>query len=198
MQPTKDAAGDETLKTLISRVALGDQAALAALYDITAGRVYALALRIVANPACAEEIASDTYYQIWTQAGRYDATRGRVLAWIMTICRSRALDKLRQRDPAEQRSGPVLISQDIEAPEQEPLDLLLVTERCNAIHDALEALDAHDRLLLSLAFFKEMSHQEIARQTDIPLGTVKSTIRRSMLSLRSALNLAELGAKEVS
>lgn len=195
MTVTPDTADEDKWQALIARIAHADQAALAELYDLTAGRVYALALRIVSNAACAEEVVSDTYYQVWTQAGRYDANRGRVLTWLMTICRTRALDKWRQRDLEKHVFEP---GADVAAPDPEPLDLLLATEQSSAIHGALATLDARDRQLLALAFFKEMSHQEIARQTDMPLGTVKSTIRRSMLSLRSALNLVEFGAKEVS
>lgn len=197
MNSTDDSTGNEALAKLIARIVQRDRAALAELYDASASRAYALALRIAGDQPNAEEVVSDTYYQIWTQAERYDAQRGRVLAWIMTICRSRALDNLRRRDVAEQHPDPDLLRNDL-ASEEGPLDLLLSIERSSAVHCALAALDARDRLLLSLAFFKGLSHQEIAEQTDMPLGTVKSIIRRSMVSLRSMLERAEISVKELS
>lgn len=195
---SNDRLANEALEGLIARIAQGDQAALAALYDATIGRVYGLALRVVCEHAHAEEVVSDTYYQIWNQAARYDTKRGQVMAWLMTICRSRALDKLRQRAPAESHPDFNELCQDMASDDLGPLDILLTCERGSAIHRALETLDARERLLLSLAFFKGMSHQDIAEHTAMPLGTVKSILRRSMLSLRAMLERAEMGTKELS
>lgn len=185
-------------EALIERIAQRNQAALAELYDATAVRVYALALRMVHDQASADEVVSDTYCQVWNQAARYDAARGRALAWIMSICRSRALDRLRGLRAAPLRAEPALPPAEIVADGASPLDILLATERSSAINAALATLAVQDRLLLSLAFFKGMTHQEIARHTGLPLGTVKSAIRRSMQTLRAMLERAELGAKELS
>lgn len=187
-----------SLEELVARIVERDQAALAELYDATAGRVYALALHIVGDRASAEEVVSDTYYQVWKQADRYDIRRGRTLAWMLTICRSRALDKLRRRDTADVHPDPTGLHAEPVSEERGPLDILLVNESSSLIHAALADLDAQSRRLLSLAFFKGYTHQEIARHTGIPLGSVKSVIRRSMQSLRSVLEHAGCTAKESS
>ncbi|MBI3898009.1 MAG: sigma-70 family RNA polymerase sigma factor [Gammaproteobacteria bacterium] len=180
-------AEQEALGALLTRMAGGDEAALAQLYDATAARAYALALRITRDTRAAEEVMSDVYFQAWQQAARYDAARGRVLAWLLTICRSRALDHLRQRDKAETHAEPDHLRPDLYRNDDSPLDLLLAFERDSRVRAALATLNDKEQQLLSLAFFQGMSHQEIAEHTHMPLGTIKSLLRRSMQALREQL-----------
>ena len=196
MTPPETRTDNAELARLVARIAERDQTAFAELYDASAGRLYAVALRIIGERASAEEIVSDAYYQIWTQAGRYDAQRGCVLAWMLPICRSRALDTLRQRDAAELHPEPQPLHPELD--ESGPLDILMFVERCDALHRALATLEARERLLLSLAFFKGLTHQEIAEHTALPLGSVKSILRRSMQALRPLLERDEVSAKEFS
>ena len=148
---------EQTLNTLLvallTRIAAREEVALAELYDATAHRIYALALRISGERQAAEEIVSDVYFQIWNQAQRYDPARGRVLAWMLIVCRSRALDQRRRRDSAESHPDPCLLRPDLASDEPDPLDLLLTIERDCAIGRALACLDARERSLLALAFF---------------------------------------------
>jgi RNA polymerase sigma-70 factor (ECF subfamily) len=151
------------------------------------GRVYSIALRITRNAAQAEEVTEDTFWQTWREAPRFDPARGTVLAWILTIARSRALDSLRTRDPAE-------LVEDVEALHEaqcghgaSPLDLLGATQTDHALHRALAQLDAQPRQLIALAFFKGLTHDEIAAQSGVPLGTVKSHIRRGLATLKTLL-----------
>ncbi|EXI73202.1 MAG TPA: sigma-70 family RNA polymerase sigma factor [Candidatus Accumulibacter phosphatis] len=178
------AADDSRLRAAVARIVRQDEQALGELYDALAGRVYGLALRIVRQVQTAEEVTEDTFWQIWRQAPRFDPLRGSVLAWVLTIARSRALDAVRRLDRAEpldeERLATVAVDSD-------PQDLLQAVQQQHRLHAALGTLDALPRQLLALAFFRGLSHEEIASQMSMPLGTVKSHIRRALLRLRELL-----------
>ncbi len=197
-----DSPNEQMLNTLLvgllARIAGRDEAALAEIYDATVHRIYALALRISGERQAAEEIVSDVYFQIWNQVERYDPARGRVLAWMMIVCRSRALDQRRRRDTAEPHPDPSALCADLATDDNDPLDLLLVIERNSAVGRALTCLGARERSLLSMAFFGGLTHQEIAHQTGMPLGSIKSILRRSMQTLRPLLDQANVSVKESS
>ena len=152
--------------------------------------VYGLALRVTRHAAQAEEVTEDAFWQIWREAPRFDPARGSAMAWILTITRSRALDSLRARDPAElvEDSAAMLDAQP--GHDAGPLDLLSATQSDQALHHALSQLDAQPRQLIALAFFKGLTHDEIATHTGLPLGTVKSHIRRSLAALKTLLGHA--------
>lgn len=176
------------LQQLLTRMAQGEQAALATLYDETVARVYGFANRLVNNAGAAEEIASDVYLQAWRDAGKYDPLRSKVLTWLLMICRSRALDWLRARETAEVlHEAPETLAENVPSPDGSPQDLLEAMQSGNALHQALSTLPPVQRQLLGLAFFRGLSHQEIADQTRLPLGTVKSHIRRAVDALRAHL-----------
>lgn len=177
-------AGEAQLQAWIAAVAGQDQQALAKLYEAMAGRVYGLALRITRQVQSAEEVAEDVFWQVWRQAPRFDATRGSAVAWILTIARSRALDALRRRDRAEPLEDERLAAL---ADDADPQDLLAAVQRQHRLHAALRSLDPLPRQLLALAFFRGLPHEEIAAQMSLPLGTVKSHIRRALLRLRQLL-----------
>jgi RNA polymerase sigma factor (sigma-70 family) len=182
-----ESAGTE-LVALLAQVARQDRGAFAQLYDDTAARVYGLVSRIVRRPDAAEEVTSDVYMQVWQQAARFDVARGSPLAWILTIARSRALDSLRRRDPAEVHADPTILQAPAAA--DDPADLLQSVNRNHALHQAIAELAPNARQLLSLAFFRGLSHQEIADHTGMPLGTVKTVIRNAIQSLRPRLAMA--------
>lgn len=171
----------------LAAIARHDESALAAFYDATIGRVYGVALRIMRKPESAEEVAADVYHQVWRSAHTYDAARGRVLPWLLTICRSRALDALRRSDEAESHPEPDSLRLDLQIGDNDPLDLLQNVERHAAIHHALEQLKPIQRQLIAMAFFNGLSHQEVAAQSGLPLGTVKTHIRRALEQLQHAL-----------
>jgi len=177
---------DNRLRALLGDIARHDQAALAQFYDVSIGRVYGLALRITGRADAAEEVASDVYLQVWRQARDYDAARGRAIAWLLTICRTRAIDHLRRREPAEPLADADLLSaQDGTA--SDPQDLLAASRDHGELHAALERLTPLQRQLLALAFFRGLTHDEIARHSGMPLGSVKTHIRRALGVLRSLL-----------
>jgi RNA polymerase sigma-70 factor (ECF subfamily) len=183
-----EAARQDELARLIARMAAGDEAALAAFYDATVARAYGLALRIAGNPALAEEVVVDTYHQAWREARRFAANRGAPMAWLAMMCRSRALDALRARDPALLHDDPASLVADGEQPrDEDPQDLLATTQAQGALHAALAALTPAQRQMVALAFFRGMTHEEIAAHAALPLGTVKSQIRRALEVLRRTL-----------
>lgn len=194
-----ETAGQEAmLHALLARLRRGDETALAEFYDATAARVYALAKRIVREASAAEEVVSDVYLQIWQQAERYDATRGRVLTWVLTICRSRALDRLRRQDEAETHPEPYHLRLDLDRHDDDPLALLLAVERNSRIYAALATLDATQQRLLALAFLRGLTHQEIAVHTRMPLGSVKTVLRRALETLRTQLGGTMLAPEKFS
>lgn len=187
-RPAREAcmAVDETrLQACLARIVRQDEQALAEFYETLAGRVHGLALRITRQAQTAEEVTEDAFWQVWRQAPRFDPARGSVQAWVLTIARSRALDALRRRDTAETLAEESLAEQP--GVDNDPQDLLLAVQRQHRLHAALQDLDPLPRQLLALAFFQDLSHEEIACQMRLPLGTVKSHIRRSLLRLRRLL-----------
>jgi len=188
-----------TLAALIARIARQDEDALGALYDATVGRVYGMALRILRDEQGAEEVAEEVFFQVWRQAGRYDPARGRPLGWLLNLARSRALDQLRRRDEALSHPDPSTLHADERGGEpgfsearegRDPQDLLAATEAHRGLHRALAALEPVPRQMVALAFFRGLTHEEIAASTNLPLGTVKSHIRRALTALRAALGPA--------
>ncbi len=186
-RPARDASGADIadLVALLARIAKQDHRALSTFYDATVGRVYGLALRIARSEALAEEISGDVYLQVWKNAATFSAERGHPLAWLMVMTRSRALDQLRRVDPAESHAEPELLAEAID--ENDPRNLLAAVQEHGALHAALAALPAVQRQLLALAFFQGLTHSEIATHTRLPLGTVKTHVRRALQTLRAAL-----------
>lgn len=189
----------EVLVALIARIARQDEHALGELHDATVGRVYGMALRILRDEQEAEEVAEEVFFQVWRQAGRYDPARGRPLGWLLNVARSRALDQLRRRDEAMSHPDPTTLHGEEAGGEldifdgregRDPQDLLAATEAQRGLHRALSALEPVPRQMVALAFFRGLTHEEIAASTDLPLGTVKSHIRRALAALRAALGSA--------
>lgn len=189
---TRPRVPDERLAAWIDAVVDHDERALAHLYDATFSSVYGLVHRIVRRTMLAEEVVEDTYFQVWRQAVRFDAARGTAMAWLLAMARSRAIDALRrearfQHEDLEHADGGE------PADEAAGSDELLDLARHHAdLHRALLLLDAQPRQLVSLAFFRGLSHEEIAAQTRLPLGTVKSQIRRALITLREVIGEARL------
>lgn len=183
---------DARYRECIARIAQGDQRALAQLYDATAGRAYVLALRVTRNAQDAEDVVEAAYFQIWQRADQYDVQRGRVLAWVLTICRSRALDLLRRRDHAELHDDPGALAESGDEQATDPQQLMALFQRDSAVHAALSQLTGVQRQLVALAFLRDFSHQQIAEQLGMPLGTVKTHIRKALAALQDVLRNARV------
>ncbi|MGH8525564.1 MAG: RNA polymerase sigma factor [Gammaproteobacteria bacterium] len=185
-ETTEFDAQEVALRGLISGIAGKEEAALSALYDATAGRVFALALRITGQRNDAEEVTEDVYLQVWQRAGAYDPKRGKIMTWLYTICRSRAIDSLRRRNPV----SPEMPFEEADSAAG-PLDALCGLEEHSLVRAALEALSVNERQMLVLSFFKGFSHQEIAGYTATPLGTVKTVLRQAMQHMKEQLMAVE-------
>lgn len=178
---------DALLETWIAGIVDHDERALLALYEATLSRVYGLVLRLVRRSQLAEEVAEEVYFQVWRQAPRFDAERGRPLTWLLGMARSRAIDAIR-REARFQHEELDEEATALSAPAAESGDELLSVAQGHAeLHRALLLLKPQPRQLVALAFFNGLSHEEIATQTSLPLGTVKSQIRRALITLREAL-----------
>jgi RNA polymerase sigma factor (sigma-70 family) len=178
---------DKDLQELIYRIMAQDQSAFTTLFKIMSAQVNSLALRITDSVQLAEEVTEDTFFQVWRQAPRFDSSRGTVKAWILTIVRSRALDARRSIPPFEELPEHETVGSDDIRCHKDPPDLLSTFEQNHLLHSALETLAPLPRQLIALSFFRGLSHEEIADHAELPLGTVKSHIRRAVIHLREAL-----------
>lgn len=177
------------LYPLLANVQQGDAEALSRFYDATVGRVYAIAMKVTANPALAEEIVSDVYLQVWRTASQYSAERSTPLAWLLMMTHSRAIDALRKESATTKQQ--VEWHEDLEVEDTQtlnPLEMALAMETGSALQAAVASLDVQQRQFIALAFYRGLSHQDIAAHTGEPLGTVKTVLRRAQAILRAALS----------
>jgi RNA polymerase sigma-70 factor (ECF subfamily) len=159
---------------------------MAELYDSTSRLVYGLVLRIVSDQASAEEVLLDVYMQAWRQASRYDELRGSPLAWLTTIARSRALDRVRSGSYDQRHREPLdAASHHVAASGADEAALAAGTQR--HVRRALDLLSPEQREVIELAYYGGLSHSEIALQLGQPLGTVKTRTRLGMIKLRENL-----------
>jgi RNA polymerase sigma-70 factor, ECF subfamily len=173
---------------LIQRIANGDQAAFAALYDRLSPILYSMALRMMNDAIEAEDVLQDGFVYIWQRANTFDASRGSPFSWAITIVRHKAIDRLRVRLRGERlrehaSASPELASDKDDQSALEPF----LRERRAQVKSALAQLPGEQREALQLAFFSGLTHQEIAAKIATPLGTVKARIRRGLLQLRQLL-----------
>lgn len=178
---------DQGLMALIGRMAKGDQTALSALYDETSSLVYGLALRILRDQFAAEEVAIDVYSQAYSQASRYDPGKGAPTTWLLTLARSRAIDRLRAESRRRKQEEPLDTAAAIPSAEADPEMSSSSAELRRAVQIALSALTAEQRQAIEMAYYSGLSHSEIAAKLGQPLGTVKSRMRAGMILLRGHL-----------
>ena len=184
------AAADAELVALLERVGGRDPAALRHLYEATSSKLYGLALRVVSQRELAEDVLQETYLTVWRSAADYRATLSPPLAWLGLIVRSRALDLLRRRraerlPQTQELDASIADTLPSEAPT--PLDTTQASEQAWALHQCLARLDGRQREVLSLAYLRDLSHGELAAQLRLPLGTVKTWIRRGLDQLRGCM-----------
>ena len=194
-----DDFDDRHLVTLIERIASRSsagarpgvaEAALRELYDMTSSKLYGVALRVVNNRDWAEDVLQEAYLNIWRIAGDYRAPLSPPMAWMGVIVRSRALDFLRRR--ASERADAALelddaIAETVAGDSADPVDASELSQQARALYDCLERLEAKQREVVSLAYLRDLSHGELATQLKLPLGTVKTWIRRGLDQLRGCM-----------
>jgi len=177
------------LADLLARTALADQAAFAELYRLTASHLYGVALRIIRQPALAQDLLQEAYVSIWHHAGSFEAAKAQALTWLTSIVRNRCLDLLRRRE-----LDTITMTRDDDDPEWEfaaggptAVELLEAGADAHAVRDCVDRLEGAQKQAIALAFFQGLSHAELALQLRQPLGTVKSWVRRGLERLRQCL-----------
>ena len=188
---------DRTLIALVDCIAQAGAVPLAQreeafrrLYDLSSSRLYGVALRVTGNREWAEDVLQDAYLYIWRVADHYRAALSPPLAWMGVIVRSRALDFLRRRnaeriDIAQSIDG--TIGETLADESASPMDTAQASEQAWALHECLRKLEAKQREVVSLAYLRDLSHGELADQLKLPLGTVKTWIRRGIEQLRGCM-----------
>ena len=180
------------LTELLARTALADQRAFGELYRLSAPHLYGVALRILREPALAEDLLQEAFVSIWHHAGSYSAAKARPQTWLTSIVRNRCLDQLRRREP-----DTVTITRDEDEAEMEfpsmgptPEAQLLSGADANSVRACIEGLEGGQRQAIALAFVQGLSHAELSQHLHQPLGTVKSWVRRGLERLRKCLDAA--------
>ena len=171
----------------IEHAARGDQAAFAALYDASRHLVYAIALRILREPADAEEVTLDVYMQVWRTAKDYNDGRGSVGAWIAMLARSRSIDHLRSRASRTRREEPLPEFEQFRSADPGPERETEASQHRRRVESALQTLPPEQREVIELAFFSGLTHSELAHRLSQPLGTVKTRVRQGMIKIRELL-----------
>jgi RNA polymerase sigma-70 factor (ECF subfamily) len=174
---------------LMGRVRTRDANALRALYDRHSSMVYGLGLKILKDPAEAEDLAQDVFLHLWRRADLFDGTRGAFLGWLVSLTRNRAIDRIRARKTTEKKADAYEAERlaDVAPKGMDPNETAFVGELRGAVVKALGSLPEAQRTALELAYFGGLSHSEIAEQLETPLGTVKARIRQGMLRMRDLL-----------
>lgn len=177
----------------MASVARGDHEALRALFEATRARLFGLALSILGRPDLAEEVVTDAYVRAWRNAVRYEPEKGSVLAWLGTITRRRAIDRLRE-SRSDLQPWPDHEWNDVSAPAPTPLQASLADEEIRSLRLALQGLSEDQRRAIEVTFFEGLSHTQAAAFLGHPLGTVKSRIRSGLTAIRHKLEFEEEGA----
>jgi len=188
--PTSGAPVGPDLADLLRASARGDQVAFAQLYDATAARVHGMALRVVRDPAQAEEVTQEAYLEIWRTAARFDPSRGSALSWLLTLTHRKAVDRVRSAEAASRRDTTY-------HQQNQPIDHDVTAEQANAslearrVRGALASLTAVQREAVELAYFGGYTHTEVATMLELPVGTAKTRIRDGLIRLRDAMGVGQ-------
>ncbi len=199
MEPIRRMAGDAPpeggvssapdLAELLKACGRGDQAAFARLYDATSSRVVGLAVRVVRDPAQAEEVAQEAFLEIWKTSGRFDPAKGSPFGWMLTIVHRKAVDRVRSAEAStrrdttyHQRNQPVEHDSTAEA--------ATASLEARRVRQALAGLTPVQREALELAYFGGYTHTEVATMLELPVGTAKTRIRDGLIRLRDTMGVA--------
>ena len=178
-------------RQLLGRIAQRDLQALSEFYDSTATPLFSVALRILHDPAEAEEVIQDVFVQVWEKAPLFDGRLGSAFGWALSITRHRAIDRLRSKQRQARLVEELLASSDTQTPGPLPDEGNAEAEQAVSVRCAVSALPKEQRRAIELAFFAGLTHPEIAEALHEPLGTVKARIRRGLLKLRGSLEVEQ-------
>jgi len=176
----------DTLPQILTQVATGDQQAFAALYRRTSAKLFGVCLRMLADHGEAEEVLQEIYTTVWHRAGSFDARRASAITWLVVLARNKAIDRLRQRQayaPCHDMTLEHLIDE-----QPGPATQAETSEEHQRLQQCLQALESKQRQSVREAFFSGSTYSELAARFQVPLGTMKSWIRRGLLQLRTCLD----------
>ncbi len=179
-QEIDEDAKTKALADLIHQINTGQETALEQLYEATIDRVFSVACRILGAGPDAEEVTEDVYLYVWRNADRYDSELGHPIAWLLTLVRSRAIDRYRHQNKHNKVNEALAREPSTDLMEEDLLSLLYSTR----LRACIEELPQVQRQILTLAYFRGMTHKEIAQDLAMSLGTVKTHIRRTLIALR--------------
>jgi RNA polymerase sigma-70 factor, ECF subfamily len=162
--------------------------ALDLLYDRYGRLVYTTAVQILGNIEEAEDVTQETFLRLWQRSEIYQSKRGSLSGFLITLTRSRSIDRVRSRKSSQQKVQRIQTLTDCVSAHNPPLEFVTVQERADLVRAALQQLSPADRQLLETAYYEELSQSEIAERDGVPLGTVKSRARQALKKLRIALN----------
>ncbi len=180
---------EDSDESLLSRAGCADEAAFGALYDRFANRVFGMIRQMMGNTAEAEDVLQEGFVSVWNKASEFDPKRGKAFAWVVMILRHKAIDRLRARSRRTQAMEKVTVEWRVTgvAESDAPDAPLERGEQVQRVTTAMTALPESQRQLIEAAFLKGLTHHDLAEQLGLPLGTVKTNIRRGLLKLRDSL-----------
>ena len=184
--PSGDASA--RLGSLMQRSSRGDEGAFAELYDATSARAYGLALRVVRNPAHAEEVVQEAYLDAWRTSSRFDPARGSAIGWLLTIVHRKAVDRVRSAEAATARDA-TYHRESSSVQHDSTLEAAHASLEAQRVRSAVSGLTEVQREAVELAFFGGYTHTQVATMLDVPVGTAKTRIRDGLIRLRDAMGV---------
>jgi RNA polymerase sigma-70 factor, ECF subfamily len=180
--------GAPDLGELLRGSSLGDQSAFARLYDATSARVHGLVLRVIRDPAQAEEVTQEAFLEIWRTASRFDPDRGSALSWLLTIGHRKAVDRVRAAE-ASSRRDTKYHDQTQPVPHDATSESVQASLEAQRVRHAMQSLTEAQREAIGLAYFGGYTHSEVAKLLDLPIGTAKTRIRDGLIRLRDTMGV---------
>lgn len=179
-----DPHGTESLNQVLQQVARGDRAAFSTLYRATSPKLFGVCLRMLRDRSAAEDVLQDLYATVWRRADSFDPARASALTWLTTIARNRAIDRIRERRevPLDEDVATWLVDEN-----PSPMAVAEQSQARGRLQTCINELDPQHGYAIKEAFYSGASYSELAQRAQVPLGTMKSWIRRSLLLLKACL-----------
>ncbi len=184
MQKGPDLLTSDDISKLLARVALGDRRAFDQIYDQTSAKLFGVALRLLRNRAEAEECVQEVYIKIWHRADRYSVSEASAMSWLIAIARNQAIDRLRQR---KEKQDSLDDASDIKDNKPDPEENTIAGSERRRIEVCIDRLDEEKSAAVRGAYLEGYSYQELATRSNVPLNTMRTWLRRSLIKLKECL-----------